>query len=422
MLLGCIADDLTGATDLALMLAREGLRAIQTTGIPKQPIDPAQVDTVIVALKSRSIPAADAVEQSLEAARVLKRMGAQRFLFKYCSTFDSTDAGNIGPVAEALLKELGADFTIACPAFPATGRTIYMGNLFVNGVPLNESSMKDHPLNPMHDADLRRVLQRQTKLKVGGVTYKDVDAGTDAIDAALRREHDAGIQIAIVDVLADRHLREIGPAIADLPLITGGSGIAMGLPAAYLKSGLIKALTPPAERMPARSGKRLILAGSCSTATRAQIASARGAHLPNLKIEPDTIASGATSPQTILDWIDKQTSDRPILVYSSDEPEAVRAAQEKFGRERAGRMIEDILAAVAKESLRRGFTRFLIAGGETSGAVVNALGVDALSIGPEIDPGVPWTRSLSEPDVALALKSGNFGGPDFFIKAWERLA
>jgi uncharacterized protein YgbK (DUF1537 family) len=422
MLLGCIADDLTGATDLALMLAREGMRAIQTTGIPRQPIDPSEVDTVIVALKSRSIPAADAIAQSLEAARVLKRMGAQRFLFKYCSTFDSTDEGNIGPVAEALLKELGSDFTIACPAFPATGRTIYMGNLFVNGVPLNESSMKDHPLNPMHDADLRRVLQRQTKLKVGGIYYKDVDAGTDAIAAALHRERESGVKIAIVDVLADRHLREIGPAIADLPLITGGSGIAMGLPAAYLKSGLIPSLTPPPARMPAAAGKRLILAGSCSTATRAQIAHARGAQLPSLKIEPEQIAAGTTSAQTILRWIDGQASDRPVLVYSSDEPEAVRAAQEKFGRERAGRMIEDTLAEVAKESLGRGFTRFLIAGGETSGAVVNALGVDALSIGPEIDPGVPWTRSLSNPDVALALKSGNFGGPDFFTKAWERLA
>jgi uncharacterized protein YgbK (DUF1537 family) len=422
MLLGCIADDLTGATDLALMLAREGMRAIQTTGIPKQSIDPAQVDTVIVALKSRSIPAAEAVAQSLEAARALKQMGARHLFFKYCSTFDSTDEGNIGPVAEALLQALGSDFTIACPAFPATGRTIYMGNLFVNGVPLNESSMKDHPLNPMHDADLRRVLQRQTRLKVGGIYYKDVDAGTDAIAAALHRERESGVKIAIVDVLADRHLREIGPAIADLPLITGGSGIAMGLPEAYLKSGLIQSLTPPAARMPAPAGKRLILAGSCSTATRAQIAHARGANLPTLKIEPDQIASGATSPQTILRWIDAQAADRPILVYSSDEPEAVRAAQEKFGRERAGRMIEDTLADVARESLGRGFARFLIAGGETSGAVVKALGVDALSIGPEIDPGVPWTRSLSNPDVALALKSGNFGGPDFFTKAWERLA
>jgi uncharacterized protein YgbK (DUF1537 family) len=196
----------------------------------------------------------------------------------------------------------------------------------------------------------------------------------------------------------------------------------MGLPAAYLKSGLIGKLTPPAARMPAPAGKRLILAGSCSTATRAQIAAARNGGLPNLKIEPEKVAAGDASPAAILRWIDAQKTDRPILIYSSDEPEAVRAAQEKFGRERAGRMIEDTLAEVAAKSLERGFTRFLIAGGETSGAVVQALGVEALSIGPEIDPGVPWTRSLSEPDVALALKSGNFGGPDFFIKAWGRLA
>jgi uncharacterized protein YgbK (DUF1537 family) len=422
MILGCIADDLTGATDLALMLAREGLRTVQTNGIPAAQHDLSGADAVVVALRSRSIPAADAVALSLQALEALRQQGARRFLFKYCSTFDSTDEGNIGPVSAALMAALGTAFTIACPAFPATGRSIYMGNLFVNGVPLDESSMKDHPLNPMHDADLRRVLQRQTKLKVGGIDFRDVDPGAAAIAAAAQRESAAGTAIAIVDALTDRHLREIGAALADLPLITGGSGIAMGLPQAYLRAGLIAALTPPAARLPAPAGRALILAGSCSAATRGQIAAARQAGYAMLKVEPEDIAAGKTTASGVLDWIRAQSSGTPPLVYSSDDPEAVKRSQEKLGRERAGHLVEKLLAELAPLCVGEGFTRLLIAGGETSGAVVQGLGIDALAIGPEIDPGVPWTRSLSQPDVVLALKSGNFGTPDFFIKAWDRLS
>ena len=256
MLLGCVADDLTGATDLALMLARGGLRTVQTTGVPGGALDLAGVDALVVALKSRTIAAADAVSQSLDAAAFLKAAGARRYFFKYCSTFDSTDQGNIGPVAEALLRFTGSDFTIACPAFPANGRTIYLGNLFVNGVPLNESSMKDHPLTPMRDANLCRVLQRQTELPVGLVTYADVDQGADAIGAAFARERAAGKSILIVDALADRHLRAIGAAVADLPLVTGGSGVALGLPEAYRAAGLIARLPPCPRDFPRRRDGR----------------------------------------------------------------------------------------------------------------------------------------------------------------------
>ncbi|MFI5410239.1 3-oxo-tetronate kinase [Kaistia sp. UC242_56] len=422
MLLGCIADDLTGATDLSLMLSREGLRTVQSTGLPQDDLDLSEVDALVVALKSRTIPAADAVAQSLAAAEWLLAHGAQRLFFKYCSTFDSTDEGNIGPVAEALLKRLDAGFTIACPAFPATGRSIYQGHLFVNGVPLNESSMRDHPLTPMRDSDLRRVLQRQTELPVGLVAYADVDAGAEAIAKAFAREQAAGKRIAIVDALQDAHLREIGKALVDVKLVTGGSGIAIGLPAAYRDAGLIDQLTPPATSIAAPKGRGAILAGSCSAATRGQVAKAQEAGLPTLRIDPLEIASGALTPASVIDWLVSQASDVTPLVYSSDDPDSVRAVQEKLGREKAGTLVEDLLAAVAAALPAKGFTRLLVAGGETSGAVVNALGVKALSIGPEIDPGVPWTRSRSGPDVALALKSGNFGTPDFFLKAWSSLA
>ena len=268
MLLGCIADDLTGATDLSLTLSREGLRTVQTTGLPDPDLDLGKIDAVVVALKSRTIPAADAVAQSLEAADRLKAAGARRLFFKYCSTFDSTDAGNIGPVAEALMAHLGIPFTIACPAFPANGRSIYMGQLFVNGVPLAESPMRDHPLTPMRDSDLRRVLRRQTRDEVGHVAYADVEAGPGAIASAFAREAAGGRSIAIVDAITDAHLRAIGEAAGALELVTGGSGVALGLPAAYRKLGLIAQLTPPQEALAAPHGRAIVLAGSCSAATR----------------------------------------------------------------------------------------------------------------------------------------------------------
>jgi len=422
MLLGCIADDLTGATDLSLMLTREGLRTVQSTGIPARDIDLTDTDALVIALQSRTIRARDAVEQSLAAAKRLRELGAQRLLFKYCSTFDSTDEGNIGPVAAALLDFAGGEQTIACPAFPRAGRHIFFGHLFVNGILLSDSPMKDHPLTPMRDANLCRVLQRQTSLSVGLVPFADVDAGAEAIRLGLARELKAGHRIQIVDAVTDGHLRAIGAAVADMPLITGGSGIAMGLPAAYLAAKLIKQLSPAPSVMTAPPGRPAVLAGSCSAATRGQVAQAIAQGMPAYQIDPLAVAGGHLTAGQILDWVDKQQSDRPILVYSSAEPEAVRQVQDKLGRDAAGAVVEHLLADVAKGLSARGFTRLLIAGGETSGAVVQALGAETLAIGPEIDPGVPWTRSLSGPAMALALKSGNFGAPDFFLKAWDKLA
>jgi uncharacterized protein YgbK (DUF1537 family) len=420
MRLGCIADDLTGATDLALMLSREGMRTVQTVGVPDPDLDLSSAEAVVVALKSRTIPAEDAVEQSLAAARTLQRAGTANFFFKYCSTFDSTDAGNIGPVAEALLSFTRSDFTIACPAFPANGRTVYQGHLFVNGVPLHESSMKDHPLTPMRDSNLVRVLQRQTALSVGLVSFEDVEAGPDGIRGAFDREKAAGHRIVIVDALTDRHLRSIGAAAAELPLITGGSGVAMGLPEAY-RGGDATASSSAASHIEAPEGRSAILAGSCSSATRRQVEVAIRNGVPAFRIDPIALASGALTTQNVLDWIAAQGSDKPVLVYSSAAPDEVQDIQNRLGRMNAGEQIERLLAEIARALPQQGFTRLIVAGGETSGAVVGALGINALAIGPEIDPGVPWTRTLTGTDLALALKSGNFGAPDFFLKAWDLL-
>lgn len=421
MLLGAVADDLTGATDLSLMLSREGMRTVQAIGVPAPGQDFGAADAVVVALKSRTIEPEAAVEMSLDSARALRAAGAEQIIFKYCSTFDSTDRGNIGPVAEALLELLGGGIAIACPAFPATGRTIYRGHLFVGDVLLSESPMKDHPLTPMHDSNLVRVLARQCRGRVGLVPLERVEEGAEAVRAALEAARRDGFGLMIVDAVADRHLRIIGQAVAGMPLVTGGSGIAMGLPENFRAAGRL-GNRAAASRLAAPPGRAAILAGSCSAATRGQIEKALAGGLPALKLDPLALAAGQTSAGQVLDWIVANAAERPPLVYSSAEPEEVAAVQAQLGRERAGALVEEAMAEIGRGLAARGFTRLLVAGGETSGAVVGALGVKALEIGPEIDPGVPWTLSIGEPRLALALKSGNFGAPDFFLKAWDLLS
>ncbi len=421
MLLGAIADDLTGATDLALTLAREGMKTVQVVGVPPPGFDIGDAEAVVVALKSRTIPAADAVRLSLKAASWLRAAGARQFIFKYCSTFDSTPEGNIGPVAEALMTFLDAKVAIACPAFPANKRTVYRGHLFVGDALLSDSPMKDHPLTPMRDANLVRVLQAQTRLPVGLVAREAVAAGPAAIRAAFDDAAADGPRLLIVDAIEDDDLRAIGVAAADLALITGGSGIALGLPENFRAAGLIEGRGAPA-RLTAPAGKSVILAGSCSTATRRQVAAAIAAGVPALKIDPLALADGSLAVDDVVAFIEA-AGEGPALAFASDEPEAVAKAQATLGRERAGAIVEELFAEVAMRLRARGYTRFVVAGGETSGAVVQALGVAALVIGPEIDPGVPWTTSLGEAaPVALALKSGNFGTDDFFLKAWRLLA
>ena len=416
-ILGVIADDFTGATDIAGMLVKGGMRTIQTIGVPAKGTIPDDVDAVVVALKTRSIPAADAVAQSLDALKALQAAGCVRFFFKYCSTFDSTDAGNIGPVGDALLDALKAKQAIYCPAFPVNGRTIFFGHLFVGDVLLSDSHMKHHPLTPMTDASLVRVLARQTPHKVGLVALKQVQSGSAVLREALDKLATEGVRHVVVDAVADTDLGIIGEAIGDDTLVTGGSGVALGLPAAYRRRGLM-AHRSGADALPKTEGASAVLAGSCSAATLGQIKAFKGAHLA---LDTDAICRGEDVAGKALAWAKEKLGKAPILLSASDTPEAVKALQAKYGIEKSSQAIEKTMAALARGLVEAGVGRLVVAGGETSGAVVSALDVTALRIGPEIDPGVPWTASVGARPLLLALKSGNFGAPDFFTKAFDRL-
>jgi 3-dehydrotetronate 4-kinase len=416
LLLGCIADDFTGATDLANTLVKAGMRTIQLLGVPRQGLDVPEADCVIVALKSRSNPASEAIALSLAALDWLRQRGAQQYYFKYCSTFDSTDKGNIGPVADALLDAIGADFTVFNPAFPTNKRTVYKGYLFVADELLSESGMRHHPLTPMTDPSLVRVLQRQTPHKVGLVPYATVVQGAAAVKQAFESLRSQGIRHAILDSITDEHLMTLGEACAELKLVTGGSGMAMGLPANFVRKAQMKG--GRAASLPRVTGPTVVLSGSCSVATQGQVALMKRDH-DAFELEPMAIASGRDLAQEALDWAGSRLSEKPLLIYSTAAPEQVKAVQERLGREHAGAMVEETLGKIAKGLVAKGVHRLVVAGGETSGAVVGALGVEGLYIGPEIDPGVPWTFSIGKPALALALKSGNFGTEDFFTKAFK---
>lgn len=420
MLLGVIADDMTGATDVALMLNRSGMRTVQTIGVPRPGQALPEADAVVVALKSRTNPVTEAVADSLAACEALLAAGARQILFKYCSTFDSTPAGNIGPVADALAQRLGAGLAIVCPAFPANGRSIYQGYLFVGAVPLHESSMKDHPLTPMRDSSLIRLMGAQTNGAVGLVDYATVLAGADAVQARFGALTAEGVRFVVTDALTNADLMVLGEAVADHKLLTGGSGIAMGLPQNFRRAGLLPEREIAAS-LAAPKGRAGIISGSCSTATRGQIAKAIEAGYPALKVDPMALVSGEQDAAKLADWALAQSTDTPFLLYSSDDPAEVSAIQDSLGREKAGETVEHAFAKTAALLAEGGVSRLLVAGGETSGAVVQGLGIGLLEIGPEIDPGVPWTRVAQGRDMVIALKSGNFGAPDFFLKAWALL-
>lgn len=415
VVLGCIADDFTGGSDLAGMLVRHGMRAVQTIGTPRRPAAEIDADAIVVALKSRTIPADEAVAQSLAALDWLKAGGASRFYFKYCSTFDSTDAGNIGPVAEALLDALGADQAIACPAFPENGRTVFKGYLFAGDVLLNESGMQDHPLTPMKDPNLVRVLARQSASRVGLLDYRDLASGAETARERLRTMAAAGERLVVADATNEADLRTLAAATADQPLLTGGSGLAVGIPGAYEAAGLF-APSGAAHDLPVVGGVGAVVSGSCSRATNEQVGVFLERH-EGFQIDPIALAEGRDLASEAVAWARPRLADGPVLVYATATPDAVRAAQEKVGRDRAGAMVEETLAEVAAGLVAAGARRLVVAGGETSGAIVQRLGVDALRIGPEIDPGVPWCTAIGPNPLALALKSGNFGAADFFEKA-----
>ena len=422
LLLGAIADDATGATDLASILVGRGMRTVQTIGVPEADLDVGDAEAVVVALKSRTAPVEEAVHRSLEALAWLRRRGAKQIFFKYCSTFDSTPKGNIGPVADALMDATGGEIAVVCPAFPANKRTVYQGHLFVGRELLSSSPMKDHPLTPMTDANLVRVMGAQSRRRVGLVPYETVAAGTDAVGAALLALAAEGVSWAVVDAVTDADLETIGHALGDHRLVTGGSGLALGLPDNFRARDLLGAPTPPLR--PTATGPAAVLAGSCSTATRGQLDAVK-ARWPYRQLDVAALMAGDGEVAAALAWAEAALGERPVVLAASQPPDAVGAIQERFGRDEAGHVVEEAFATLARGLVQAGVRRLVVAGGETSGAVVDALGVTALRIGTTIAPGVPWTETVATPDgpppLALALKSGNFGGPDFFADAFRVL-
>jgi uncharacterized protein YgbK (DUF1537 family) len=416
--LGCIADDYTGASDLANTLTRQGLRTVQTIGVPSDDLKLPEVDAVVVSLKSRSIDAGEAVARSREADKWLRSRGAGHVLFKICSTFDSTDAGNIGPVMDALRADCGESIVLVTPAFPETGRTVYQGNLFVGLVPLNESPLKDHPLNPMHDSNLVRVLARQSKTKVGLVNLATLNRGPDAVRTRLAELAGQGIGAAILDAVFDPDLETIGAVAAGHKLSVGASGIGLGLARALVKSGKVKPAGPNATARAAVGGFAACLAGSCSQATLGQIASAEQV-MPVLHLDPDGIVAGTGEARRAAAWAAERLGSGPVLIASSASPDEVAALQSRHGRNAAGHAIEQAMADIAEALVHAGVRRLVVAGGETSGAVVDRLRIPGFLVGEEIAAGVPVLRAVgaSQGDMMLALKSGNFGGPAFFSDA-----
>ncbi len=419
--LGCIADDFTGGTDLANNLVRAGMRTVQVIGVPDADSPAPDADAVVVALKSRTAPVAEAVAQSVAAARWLRARGAVQMYFKVCSTFDSTPQGNIGPVTEALMDELGADFVVVTPAFPENARTVFKGHLFVGDLLLSDSSMRHHPLTPMTDANLVRVMQAQLAAehgrRVGLIDYRCVAQGAAALTqrmAALRAE---GVMLAVVDALGDDDLRTLADASAALKLVVAGSGLAIGIPALHGLAG-----NAQAAQLPPATGARAVVSGSCSAATNAQVAAFMAGGGAAFALDPLQLAAGHPVVDAAMAWARPLLAHVPVLVYATAEPATVRAVQERLGADKAGALVEHALSRIASGLVEAGVGQLIVAGGETAGACVQALGITRLRIGPQIDPGVPWCHAvtLSRPaGLRLALKSGNFGGTDFFTRAFE---
>ncbi len=424
--LGCIADDFTGACDLANNLVAGGMRVLLLTGVPTRALAFATqessltvpFDAVVVALKSRTTSPKDAAVQSLAALRWLQAQGARQIYLKYCSTFDSTAQGNIGPVCDALMDALETDFTIATPAFPDNKRTVFKGHLFVGDTLLSESGMQNHPLTPMGDANLVRVLQAQTRRLVGLVDYAAVARGADTVRERIKDLKAQGVGIAIVDAISNDDLMRLGLSLKDMPLVTGGSGVAIGLPQNF-------GITPSekASFLPKAEGLQAVVSGSCSLATNAQVQAFVAAGLPGLAIDPLRMTSGENAVHEALAWAAPLLQNGPVLVYSTAESTAIKKVQSRLGVEQSGAWVERTLAAIAKGLVQLGVRQLIVAGGETSGACVQALGIPQMQIGPQIAPGVPWCHAFSDSmPLHIALKSGNFGGDDFFTDAFKMLA
>jgi uncharacterized protein YgbK (DUF1537 family) len=414
LLLGAVADDYTGASDLANTLTRNGLSTVQTIGVPPAVLDLDGIEAVVIALKIRSVEAHHAVEAASEAYDWLVSRGARHVMYKICSTFDSTDAGNIGPVADALRIRAGTACALVTPAFPETGRSVYLGRLFVGDALLHESPLKDHPLNPMRDSNLVSVLRRQSKAPVGLIDLPMVAQGAEAVSHRLRELGNRGCGAGIADAVFERDLETIGDAAAREAFSVGASGLGLGLARALARErgqGAGAAVEPV-------GGLAAVLAGSCSRATLEQIAAAQG-DMPVLRLSAQALVEGRSEVAHALDWARARLARGPVIIASSAEPAEVAALQARHGREAAGHAIERALAEIAFGLAAAGVRRLVVAGGETSGAAVDRLGVTAFRLGPEIAPGVPLMRTMGREggEMQMALKSGNFGGRDFFVRA-----
>lgn len=415
MRLGIIADDFTGATDIAGFLVANGLRTIQLNGVPEAGLQ-VDADAVVISLKSRSCPPDEAVRQSLASLEWLRARDCPQFFFKYCSTFDSTPRGNIGPVTDALLDALGEEFTVICPVLPVNGRTIYNGYLFVNGVPLHESGMRHHPVTPMTDSNIMRVMEAQSRGKAGNVPSSVMDQGVEAVRAALASLKARGMRYAVLDALNDAHLAVMGAAVAEMKLVTGGSGLADGMARAWTELRG-DASTAATAGKPVK-GRAVVLSGSCSQMTNAQVAAYREA-APALAVDVARCLSDSAYPAELAEWVQAHSGGALApLLYATMPPEALKEVQARFGAAEASEAVERTFGEVARRLAEAGFEQFIVAGGETSGVVTQSLGITGFHIGPQIAPGVPWVRAVGRP-LSLALKSGNFGAERFFFDAQE---
>ncbi|CAI1570770.1 Uncharacterized protein conserved in bacteria [Serratia ficaria] len=413
MQLGIIADDFTGATDIASFLVENGLPTVQLNGVPQDEAPP-DAQAVVISLKSRSCPAAQAVEQSLQALAWLQKQGCRRFYFKYCSTFDSSAQGNIGPVTDALLDALGENLTVISPALPVNGRTVYQGHLFVGEQLLSESGMRHHPVTPMTDSNLLRLMEAQAAGRCGLVSAAEMDRGAEAVSEKLRRLAQQGVRYAVLDTLNEQHLLTQGEALKTMKLVTGGSGLAIGI---------ARHAAQPADKSAQAAGapqgaKAVVLSGSCSTMTQRQVAryrqqaTAQALEVTRCLNETDRAAYA----EELAEWAQRHVADALApLLYATVAPEALQQTQRQYGAA-ASQAVEALFADLVKRLRQRGFSRFIVAGGETSGVVTQALGIGGFHIGPGISPGVPWVRAIGQP-VSLALKSGNFGDENFFARA-----
>lgn len=420
VLLGCIADDLTGASDLAMILANEGMRVIQVVGVPENDFSYHDADAVVIALKSRSIDPVLAVQQALQCYDSFQQAGVKQVFFKYCSTFDSNEKGNIGPVIDALMREMSSNVTIVCPAFPQNKRTVYKGHLFVGSQLLSNSPMRDHPLTPMTASNLKQLLLPQSHTKIANIYVEDIEKGYQNLKSVMLDSVDEPT-IYVMDALNEAHLRIIGKVCDELSLITGGSAVAMGLADNYRARGW---LSPHQQSIDFQvpEGGSVILAGSCSQVTLAQIDFIKRS-IPSYQLNVFDMVEKNNIVDEALAWASENLSkQQPVLFYASDTPEAVKQIQNYYTELNIGALIERVLADIAQKLQQKGVNKFVVAGGETSGAVIKSLNIQMLELGPSIDPGVPWMKSIgTAPPMIVALKSGNFGSPDFFSKALFQL-